>query len=308
MNGFFAVGGLDEKGKPSKRAEFFDYKTQSWYDIRQMNIARDRCAVAVGLLLGSNNMFVTGGVNSENKSGLTSVESYSAVDNVWLEATPLTVARHNHCAVTLDNHIYVMGGKNRYGVTNSCERFIIVDDRWEEIAPMKTGRTSAAAAVFKDKIFVVGGKTRSRMSKALHKSMSDPFRTKVIGMAEYYLPQTNQWTVIEGLQIPRSSHSLVTYNGSIYAVGGTRDKTSKLKSVEIYTPGSDNTGSWKEGPSLNEARSSFGLGVIEIATIKTKFPENNPDETLFPEDNSGGTLLRRRLHRKDCTRRKTNKN
>ena len=98
----------------------------------------------------------------------------------------------------------------------------------------------------------------------------------------------------------------VTYNGSIYAVGGTRDKTSKLKSVEIYTPGSDS--GWKEGPSLNEARSSFGLGVIEIATIKTKFPENNQDGTLFPEDNSGGTLIRRRLHRKDCTRRKTNKN
>ncbi|XP_076823914.1 kelch-like protein 26 isoform X1 [Clavelina lepadiformis] len=138
----------------------------------------------------------------------------------------LDAGRHGLCSILWHNFVYVIGGgtpkvKETSASTNLVARLKLngKELKWEKVAPMKFQRWQIGAAVLGDLIFVVGGSSNDRSG-------------------EYYTPTTNKWTTMSQMKRGRFGHSLVTCEGSLYAIGGF-ENGDHSKSVERYQPTSD---------------------------------------------------------------------
>ena len=95
---------------------------------------------------------------------------------------------------------------------------------------MPTRRFRPGVAALDNKIYVTGG------SDDDYESMSS---------VDCYDPDTNTWSQLPNMNIPRCGHGLVSLDGRIYAIGGKGDIIWRLggynvDSVEVYNP-DDNT-------------------------------------------------------------------
>lgn len=68
-------------------------------------------------------------------------------------------------------------------------------------------------------IFVVGGRQG----------------THNVRTVEAYDTQSNTWTVMNNINVQRSSHQVVALNGKLYVIGG-HDGDKKMSSVEVFQP------------------------------------------------------------------------
>nr|XP_036850921.1 kelch-like protein 41 [Manis javanica] len=75
---------------------------------------------------------------------------------------------------------------------------------WKDLAPMKTPRSMFGVAVHKGKIVIAGGVTEDGLSASV----------------EAFDLTTNKWEVMTEFPQERSSISLVSLAGSLYAIGG----------------------------------------------------------------------------------------
>uniref|UniRef100_A0A8C5GQA4 Kelch-like protein 10 n=1 Tax=Gouania willdenowi TaxID=441366 RepID=A0A8C5GQA4_GOUWI len=81
---------------------------------------------------------------------------------------------------------------------------------------------------------------------------------RVLNTAEYYNPDTNQWTLITPMGTPRFRLGVIAYMGHIYAVGG-RDGSRDLRSAEAYDPV---TNTWYDVPEMVHRHSYFDVAVM----------------------------------------------
>lgn len=96
-----------------------------------------------------------------------------------------------------------------------------------------------------------------------------------LNTAEFYCAQTNTWTMIGLMQKPRSSPSVVSLNGFIYAIGGLT-AGGLLASGERYDPA---TGTWtlleKEMFEKKCSAASVVLGKKNSLNCKSNRFESN---------------------------------
>uniref|UniRef100_A0A8C5DDS0 Kelch-like protein n=1 Tax=Gouania willdenowi TaxID=441366 RepID=A0A8C5DDS0_GOUWI len=83
-------------------------------------------------------------------------------------------------------------------------------------------------------------------------------RPLVLNTAEYYNPDTNQWTLITPMGTPRYDLGVVAYMGHIFAVGG-RDGSRYQRSAEAYDPV---TNTWYDVPEMVHRHSYFDIAVM----------------------------------------------
>uniref|UniRef100_A0A8C5DPP3 Kelch-like protein 10 n=1 Tax=Gouania willdenowi TaxID=441366 RepID=A0A8C5DPP3_GOUWI len=79
---------------------------------------------------------------------------------------------------------------------------------------------------------------------------------RVLNTAEYYNPDTNQWTLITPMGTPRYRLGVVAYMGHIFAVGGS-DGNRVLNTAEYYNP---DTNQWTLITPMGTHR--YKLGVV----------------------------------------------
>ncbi|XP_075947842.1 uncharacterized protein LOC142949872 [Anarhichas minor] len=82
--------------------------------------------------------------------------------------------------------------------------------------------------------------------------------TDFLQTAEFYSPETNQWTMISQMSCQRRGLGIVAYADHVYAVGGF-DGSVRLSSAEVYNPRSD---TWRQVSRMLTARSNFGIEVL----------------------------------------------
>lgn len=101
--------------------------------------------------------------------------------------------------------VYVIGGK---GSNRKCLNKMSVYDpkkfEWRELAPMKTPRSLFGATIHDGRIFVAAGVTDTGLTSS----------------AEVYSIADNKWAPFEAFPQERSSLSLVSLAGTLYAIGG----------------------------------------------------------------------------------------
>ncbi|KAM9839409.1 kelch-like protein 40b [Aulostomus maculatus] len=206
-NQIFVAGGLfyDEQNKEDPLSSYFlqyDPVSADWLGMPPLPSPR----FLFGLAEAENSIFVLGGRElKEQECTLDSVLVYDRQSFKWGESEPLPSPVYGHATVSYNDVVYVIGGKgdDKTCLNKMCaynaKRF-----EWKELAPMKTARSLAGATVHKNKIYVAGGVTDSGLTDSL----------------EVYDITTNKWSDFGVFPQERSSMSLVSSAGSLYAVGG----------------------------------------------------------------------------------------
>lgn len=123
----------------------------------------------------------------------------------WGESDPLPYAVYGHAVLSHMDLVYVLGGK---GSDRKCLKKMCVYDpkkfEWTELAPMQTARSLFGATIHDGRIFVAAGVTDTGLTSS----------------AEVYSIADNKWAPFEAFPQERSSLSLVSLAGTLYAVGG----------------------------------------------------------------------------------------
>ncbi|XP_012885688.1 PREDICTED: kelch-like protein 40 [Dipodomys ordii] len=141
----------------------------------------------------------------DGESCLDSVMCYDRRSFKWGESDPLPYAVYGHAVLSHLDLVYVIGGKG--GDRKCLSRMCVYDPKrfeWKELAPMRTPRSLFGATVHDGRIFVAAGVTD----------------TGLTGSAEVYSIADNKWSPFEAFPQERSSLSLVSLTGTLYAIGG----------------------------------------------------------------------------------------
>ncbi|XP_076018457.1 kelch-like protein 40a [Genypterus blacodes] len=207
QNQVFVVGGLlyNEENKDDPFTSYFlqfDPVSSEW--LGMPSLPNPRCLF--GLTEAENSIFVVGG--KELKDGdhvLDSVLIYDRQSFKWGESDPLPYQVYGHGTVSHNDLVYVIGGKSE---GKKCMRRVCVYNptkfEWKDLAPMKKGRSLFGVTVHNDQIYVVTGVTDSGLTSTV----------------EVYDIATDQWSDFTEFPQERSSLSLISTGGFLYAVGG----------------------------------------------------------------------------------------
>ncbi|KAJ8375013.1 hypothetical protein SKAU_G00055930 [Synaphobranchus kaupii] len=206
-NQIFVAGGLfyNEQNKEEPLSSYFlqfDPIGADWLGMPPL--PSPRCLFGLGE--AENSIFVIGGKElKEEDHILDTVMVYDRQTFKWGEADSLDFAVYGHGTVSHNGLVYIIGGK---GDNKECIQKTCVYDpktfEWKDLAPLKIARSLFGVTVHQDKIYVVAGVTDTGLTNTV----------------EVYDIASDKWS--EFLEFPqeRSSISLVSTAGSLYAIGG----------------------------------------------------------------------------------------
>jgi len=117
------------------------------------------------------------------------------------------------------------------------------DSFWTNTSWMPTPRSEEGVAMLGDKIYVAGGE-----SEAIKKT----------NVVEVYDLKTKMWHTVAPLPIAMNHVGMSSYDGKLYAVGGTHDNGYSNK-LFIYDPIDDK---WSEGKFMPAARTALTVNFI----------------------------------------------
>ena len=137
---------------------------------------------------------------------------YNYKVNKWKEVSPMIHPRTAHCAVVLEELIYVMAGCDDHACLKSVECYTPSSDEWSQIADMNSARKFAAAVVTTTggKIIVVGGYSEMDCST-------------IVASCEIFNKTLNQWSLVSAPIVPRAACGIVSVENYVYVFGGERE-------------------------------------------------------------------------------------
>ncbi|XP_054624101.1 kelch-like protein 40a [Dunckerocampus dactyliophorus] len=207
QNQVFVVGGMlyNEENQDEPFSSYFlqfDPVSSEWLGMPSQ--PNPRCLF--GLTEVENSIFVVGGKElKEGEHALDSVMIYDRHSFKWGESDPLPYVVYGHGTVSHKGLVYVIGGKSD---SKKCMRRVCVYNptkfEWKDLAPLKTARSLFGIAVHQDRIFVMTGVTDTGLTSS----------------AEVYDIAGNKWSEFTEFPQERSSLSLMSMGGFLYAVGG----------------------------------------------------------------------------------------
>ena len=157
----------------------------------------------------------------------------------------MPVPRAAHCAVALENDIYVLAGSDKHTCLNTVYCHRPSTDQWEQRPDMVSARRFAAAgAIAEKKIIIVGG-------------YSDMACKSIVRTSEIFDKNMNQWTVVARPLIPRAAASLGKF---VYLFGG-EDGKQALDSVERYV-GEENA--WSQTSTMPKRRTCLQASLMQL--------------------------------------------
>ncbi|KAM4705835.1 kelch-like protein 40 [Rhinophrynus dorsalis] len=206
-NQIFVAGGLyyNEETKDDPLSSYFlqfDHLDSDWLGMPPVPSAR--CLFGLGE--SENSIYLIGGKElKEGEETLDSVLCYDRPSFKWGESDPLPYPVYGHAVVSHENLVYVIGGK---GNDKKCLNKLCVYNpkkfEWKDLAPMKTARSLFGATIHNGKIFIAAGVTDTGLTNTV----------------EAYDIKTNKWEDFTEFPQERSSLSLVSMDGTLYAIGG----------------------------------------------------------------------------------------
>ncbi|KAI0213390.1 Kelch-like protein 21 [Lamellibrachia satsuma] len=199
------VGGLaslegEDKQIEHKSCHYYKEDTISWESLTELpqsvGIYYSVCRVGSGLLL-------TGGLKG---GAVNQCWHFDLATTKWEEMPPLITARWHHRSVSLDDCVYVVGGKDvNNTVLASVECLNAKRKQWLSLPEMPQAVYLPAVVTYKNKIFVFGG--RGAQEKDL--CCTQVFDTTL-----------GQWSSLSDMPYTCFFSAAVTLNERIYVVGG----------------------------------------------------------------------------------------
>jgi N-acetylneuraminic acid mutarotase len=179
-------------------------------------------------------------------------------------------------AVTaFENELYVIGGRDYNGITNTTEKYNPETDTWSVMASKIVSTTDIGAASLAGGIYVPGG------------LMPDGNPTDIVEMFD---PRGNNWQQKAPLPVKISAYAIAAFEGSLYIFGGW-DGKQYINSVYRYDPDQD---VWLEQTPMPSARgyasAAVAGGKIYVLGGKNSQQILDVNEVYQPDLDSGLTV------------------
>jgi Galactose oxidase, central domain/Kelch motif len=202
-------------------------------------------------LLADGHVLVAGG-GDEIHRPVKQCELYDVRDNSWCLSAPLNLARLGHQAVRLkDGRVLVCGGDN--DAAHVCEVFNEVEGTWTRVGALRDGRTNHTLTALSDgSVLAVGG--------------TSP-HGGVIRSIERWNPDSERWSVVCDLRVPRYHHAAVLLaSGRVAILGGNKGTNPEpvLRHIEVVDV---NTGESESRKPLIHPRALAIVAALPISLI-----------------------------------------
>jgi N-acetylneuraminic acid mutarotase len=259
----YVVGGLLSPNTGfSAHFEAYDPAADAWRVLRPLPEARHHIVLSAanGLLYAIGGF--TGGFPDWRAQA--SMFVYDPSSNAWTRGIDLPVARAEGVSATVDNKVYLIGG--RVGESDDArhfndhidsvrnEVFDPVTGRWTSRADAPTPRNSAASAVISGKIYVVGGRRFSKGPDGTTRQVNVP-------TLEVYEPRLNRWETRAPMPQAQGGLAAAALDGKLYVFGGEQWVPEQKVFAEswVYDPRTDK---WDALPPLPTPRHGLGASAV----------------------------------------------
>ena len=172
----------------------------------------------------------------------------SKVFSIWVESTPLPVAKSGTSAAILNNEIIVVGGKGIVGNNPLSEIFDIDGKIWRPISLFPKDFHGFRIISFQNKILLCGGYNKNKPTKNCW----------------IYDHSLSNWAQISDMPYARADHVMVKINNKVFFIGGVGESPEKVMSYNL------NYGKWSTSYAIFDDplyASGFGVYNENIAII-----------------------------------------
>ncbi|XP_034432376.1 kelch repeat and BTB domain-containing protein 11 [Hippoglossus hippoglossus] len=181
---------------------FFNETANDWRPLTAM--PEDLNTKGCGMCTLYNYLFVAGGIKGYGDKGKVSdkVFCYNPITNRWAEVRPLNQARAQLKLVSMDGHLYAIGGECLFTVEKYDPRI----DRWTTVAPLPKGAFAVAheATTCSGELYVSGGSLFYRLVK--------------------YDPKRDEWQECPFNNSRKKSTDMVAFKSFIYRFDVNREQ------------------------------------------------------------------------------------
>jgi hypothetical protein len=278
-------GGTTRGGGVTNTAELYDPLSNSWTLLPSVMSEPRTGHTATNLLDGR--VLISGGSNGS--ATLSTIETFSIVDETFSFAGVMSSARENHAAAALlDGRVLLIGGKDADGLAIATTQIFNAETNSIEAGPaLNEARQDATATTLLDGTVLVAGGRNPQLPR---NGVSELASVELIDMnvgASRTLPVT--------MSVPRANHFalLLADNNQVVLVGG-ESAGAPSSSVDLYTPWTSElrptgameaaravaTGANLEVPGRAIVAGGSQLNTTELyafATVKTDRTDYLPD-------------------------------
>lgn len=162
---------------------------------------------------------------------------------VWKKLASLPEGYYSGEAVSLNNEIYFVAGRNDASTTSFFYKFNPKTNQWTKLADIPNPTTNLALAAIRGKIYAIGG---DRFQNANRE----------------YDPKADSWKLVEPMPTARQHIDCGVYKNKIYISGGLTSWKNITHNQEVYDV---KTNTWSEKaniPSLRNNAAVVSLGSL----------------------------------------------
>jgi len=159
---------------------------------------------------------------------------------VWKQLASLPEGYYSGEAVTLENEIYFVAGRNDISTTPAFYKFNPETDHWTKLEDIPNPATNLALAAVNGKIYAIGG---------------DKFQNT----NREYDPKTNTWKTLEPMPTARQHISCGVLDNKVFIAGGLTSWKNISQKHEVYDVLSN---SWLEKAAIPSLRNNAAVVTL----------------------------------------------
>ena len=225
-------------------------------------------------VIGANvggSVLIYGGQDPTGKS-MGIFWKFDPAANQWTQLPSNPVPVHHGAAAAVGNKFYVFGGfrlpesgKNAWWPEDKAWVYDMGKGAWSALPPMSQPRGALAAVAVGTKIYVSGG-AKIPAGMNLPDGLTGGGPVELVATLEMFDTETNRWTTLKPMSLPRNHHSVAYADGKIYAVGGrvgscfSNGWSSNVSMNEAYDVA---TNTWTTRLPMPTARSGTGAEALD---------------------------------------------
>ncbi len=202
----YAIGGIDDGGRPTARCDAYDPSRDAWTAAPAMHTAR----AAFGAAAAGGRLVVLGGIRRALGAAFATerVESWTPGEPRWRRERPLARRRAGCAAAARGRRVYLAGGtSDRFwagdrGAGTTVDAVLPFEGLMRSHGTLATPQRDARAAMVDDVLVVAGGRTRA---------------------GDFAMPERYALGGDEGDPLPlleRIAPGIISFDGAVLAIAG----------------------------------------------------------------------------------------
>lgn len=160
---------------------------------------------------------------------------------VWKQVASLPEGYYCGEAVSLNNEIYLVAGRNDSSATPFFYKFNPKENQWKKLANIPNPAINLALATVNGKIYAIGGDRFQNTNRE-------------------YNPETDTWKILEPMPTPRQHIDCGVYENKIYISGGLTSWKNISKKHEVYNT---STNTWSEKAAIPSLRNNAAVVTLD---------------------------------------------